>query len=87
MNSLVLGKTISPVEVTPISSHGAWLLTQTEKLFLSSDDFPWFRNQPGKSIIHVEEPFPNHFYWPEIDVDLTVERIKHPDRFPLQHTT
>lgn len=56
MSSLALGKNIPPVEVTSISSHDVWLLTQTEELFLSYDDFPWFRHQPGKSIIHVEEP-------------------------------
>lgn len=86
MNSLALGKNISPVEVSHLSSHGVWLLTQAEELVLSYDDFPWFRNQPVKSIIHVEEPAPSHFYWPDIDVDLTVEMIKHPERFPLQHT-
>jgi len=29
---------------------------------------------------------PNHLYWPEIDVDLTVEMIKHPEQFPLKTT-
>ena len=48
------------------------------------EDFPWFRDQPVKSIINVEEPSPGHFYWPEIDIDLTVEAIEHPERFPLK---
>ncbi|MEN8180825.1 MAG: integron cassette protein, partial [Pseudomonadota bacterium] len=26
---------------------------------------------------------PGHYYWPEIDVDLTKEIIEHPERFPL----
>ena len=25
----------------------------------------------------------NHFYWPELDVDLDMERIQHPVKFPL----
>jgi hypothetical protein len=85
MNSLALGNSISPVEVTHVSSHGVWLLTQSEELFMPYDDFPWFKNQSIQAVLHVEEPSPNHFYWPEIDVDLTADMIKHPERFPLQH--
>lgn len=86
MNSLTLGNNTFPVEVTHISSHGVWLLTQTDELFMSYDDFPWFKNQRVNAILHVEEPSPSHFYWPEIDVDLTVEMIKHPEQFPLKTT-
>lgn len=84
MNSLVLGNSIFPVEITHISSHGVWLLTAAEELFMSYEDFPWFKNQPVNAILHVEEVSPHHFYWPDIDVDLTAEMIKHPERFPLQ---
>lgn len=83
MNSLARGKNISPVEITHISSHGVWLLTSSEELFMSYADFPWFKNQPVNAILQVEEPAPGHFYWPKIDVDLTVEMIKNPERFPL----
>ncbi|MCQ8104082.1 DUF2442 domain-containing protein [Methylomonas sp. SURF-2] len=51
---------------------------------MSYDDFPWFKSQAVNAILHVEEPSPNHFYWPKIDIDLTLEMIKHPERFPLQ---
>ncbi|WP_394707314.1 DUF2442 domain-containing protein [uncultured Desulfobacter sp.] len=33
-------------------------------------------------MINVEEPSPGHFYWPDLDVDLGVESIEHPERFP-----
>jgi hypothetical protein len=49
---------------------------------MSYDDFPWFKDQPVKIILNVEEPSLGHYYWPEIDVDLTKEIIEHPDRFP-----
>ena len=84
MNSLAHGNSTSPVEVTHISSSGVWLLTHDEELFMPYDDFPWFKSQPIKSVINVEEPSPGHFYWPDIDVDLTLEIIRHPERFPLQ---
>ncbi len=76
------GVAVSAIEVTNISSHGIWLLAHDQELFMSYDDFPWFKEQPIKAVLHVEEPSPGHFYWPDIDVDLTQEIIEHPERFP-----
>ncbi len=70
--------TILETEVTHISSHGIWLLTHDKELFMPYEEFPWFKDQPVKSIINVEEQSSGHFYWPDIDVDLTVESIEHP---------
>ena len=78
------GSSISAVEVTNISAHGVWLLAHGKELFMSYDDFPWFRDQSVKSIINVEEPSPGHFYWPDIDVDVTEEIIENPAKFPLK---
>jgi hypothetical protein len=47
-------------------------------------DFPWFKEVALKSVLNVEELSPGHFYWPDIDVDLTEEIIEHPERFPLR---
>lgn len=82
MSSLAHGDNTSAVEITQISSHGVWILSKDKELFMSYEDFPWFKDQPVKSIINVVEQSPDHFYWPEIDVDLTVESIEHPERFP-----
>ncbi len=78
------GKISSAVEVTNISAHGLWLLTRNKELFLSYEDFPWFKDQPIKAVLHVEEQSPGHYYWPDIDVDLSEEIIEHPERFPLK---
>jgi len=71
------------IKVTHISPHGIWLLTQNEELFMPYKDFPWFNQQPIEAILNVEEPSPEHYYWPAIDVDLSREIIKNPDKFPL----
>ena len=84
MNSLAHGNSTLAVEITNISTHGVWLLAHNKELFLSYDNFPWFRDQAIKSIINVEEPSTGHFYWPDIDVDLTEEIIEYPERFPLK---
>lgn len=84
MNSKALGKNTSATEVTNISSHGVWLLTGDRELFMSYDDFPWFKDISVGKIFNVEEPSPGHFYWPDLDIDLTEEIIEHPERFPLK---
>ncbi|MHB8473736.1 MAG: DUF2442 domain-containing protein [Gammaproteobacteria bacterium] len=76
------GKT-SGVEVTNVSVHGVWLLAGDKELFMPYEHFPWFKDASVGKVLNVEEPVPGHFYWPELDVDLTVERIEYPDRFPL----
>ncbi len=84
MNSQALGKSTSLVEVTNISSHGIWLLTADKELFIPYEKFPWFKDASIGKILNVEEPTPGHFYWPELDVDLGIESIEHPERFPLK---
>ena len=84
MSSEPLGIGTLEAEITSISAHGVWLLAGIEELFLSYEDFPWFKDASVGQILNVKEPTPGHFYWPELDIDLGVETIRHPDRFPLQ---
>lgn len=79
----MLGTNISPVEVSGVTRHGFWLLLDDEELFVPFAEFPWFRSASVERIFHVERPQPHHLYWPELDVDLDVESIRHPERFPL----
>jgi len=83
MRSTALGKSTS-VEITNISGHGVWLLTDEQELFMSYEYFPWFKDATVSKVLNVEEPKPGHFYWPDLDVDLTAEIIEHPERFPLK---
>jgi hypothetical protein len=84
MNSQPLGKSTSPVEVTHISNNGVWLLSDDREFFMSYDDFPWFKDEPIRKILKVEEPTPGHYYWPDLDVDIGVDTIEYPERFPLK---
>ncbi len=84
MSSFAHGANTSTVEVTNISAHGIWLLTHNKEIFMSYEDFPRFKDQTVKSIVNVEVLSPGHFYWPDLDVDLTEQIIEHPERFPLK---
>ena len=54
------------------------------ELFMSYEDFPWFKDAPVGRIINIKETQAGHFYWPDLDVDLTTEIINHPERFPIK---
>ena len=83
MRSETLGEDTSRVEVTNISRHGFWLLLGERELFVPFAEFPWFERAPVGSILNVELPHPGHLYWPALDIDLAVESVEHPERFPL----
>lgn len=77
------GTAISAVEVTNVSPHGLWLLLDDREIFLGYDKFPWFKEASIGKVVHVEMPSPNHLFWPELDVDLEVESLLFPERYPL----
>ena len=83
MKSTALRKNTSGAEVLNVSPHGFWLLVGAEELFVPFEQFPWFRDATIGQISRVELPSPNHLYWPELDADLAVESIRHPEQFPL----
>jgi Protein of unknown function (DUF2442) len=71
--------TASRIEVTNITGHGVWQLVADSELFMSYDDFPWFKDAPVGKVLNVEEPGPGHFYWPELDIDVGLETIEIPE--------
>ena len=80
----MLGTNIFQVEVLGLSKHGFWLLLDEEdELFVSFSEFPWFRKASVEQLFQVDRPQPHHLYWPELDIDLHIDSIRHPERFPL----
>ena len=73
----------SEVEVTQIDKHGIWLLIGEKESLLSFENFPWFKDAPVSAIHNVELLNTRHLHWPDLDIDLAVESIEHPERFPL----
>jgi hypothetical protein len=78
------GTSTSGAEVTNISRHGVWLLVDDRELFMPFEEFPWFADAAVKAIVNVERPQPDHLYWPDLDVDLCVDSIEHPEKYPLR---
>jgi hypothetical protein len=59
------------------------LFVGERELFVAFRHFPWFRDASIRAITNVQLPSPHHLYWPDLDIDLAVESIEHPERYPL----
>lgn len=70
-------------EVTHVSRHGFWLLLNNEELLVPFAEFPWFKQATIEQLSVVEWPSENHLYWPQLDIDLSVESVRNPKAFPL----
>jgi hypothetical protein len=81
--SVKRGKSILAVEVANISPHGFWLLIEQTEHFVPFEQFPWFRKATIEQLVNVELPSAHHLYWPDLDIDLAVESITDPQRYPL----
>ncbi|MGH7179454.1 MAG: DUF2442 domain-containing protein [Tepidisphaeraceae bacterium] len=83
MTSVAPGTSTSEVEVTNVSKHGFWLLIGGREAFVPFSEFPWFKDVPIGRLLNVHLLSSHHLYWPDLDVDLAVESLSHPERFPL----
>lgn len=77
------GAPTSAPEVTSISRQGLSLLLDGRERFLDFKSFPWFREAPVRAVFNVGRPGPGHLHWPDMDVDLEVDSIEHPELYPL----
>jgi hypothetical protein len=59
------------------------MLVQGRELMLDFKRFPWFERATMADIREVTLAFGHHLHWPRLDVDLHVDSIDHPERFPL----
>jgi hypothetical protein len=66
-----------------VSRHGFWLFVKEREHFVSFKDFPWFRNATIAQLTDVRLPSPHHLHWPSLDIDLAVDSLDHPEKYPL----
>jgi len=77
------GTTTLGAEVTNVSGHCVWILIDDEELALPYSEFPWFKAGTIQQILNVVRPTPDHLFWPDLDIDLSIQSIRHPERFTL----
>jgi hypothetical protein len=77
------GARILAPEVTHVSEYGLCLLMDGRERFLDFNRFPWFREAPVRAVFNVRRPSHDHLRWPDLDVDLELDSLDHPERYPL----
>lgn len=82
MKLLKSGKDIS-VSVENITPFGIWIFVNGKEYFLNYDQYPYFRDQTLKSIQNVKLLHGFHIHWPDLDVDLEIDNLENPEKYPL----
>jgi hypothetical protein len=83
MISSLPGLGISPSPVTNIDAHGFWLLVDDAEYFVPFADYPVFATATVEQIFAVQPLGPRQFHWPELDVDVELDALETPERYPL----
>lgn len=78
-----LEKNISQTEVLDISKYGVWLMVKGQEFMLPFRDFPWFKDAKVSSVYNVKFVYHSHLHWPELDIDLELDSLKHLEKYPL----
>jgi hypothetical protein len=75
--------TSADVQVLALTPHALWLMLGDRELMLDFGRFPWFARASLDQVCDVALIHGQHLHWPRLDVDLHVDSIEHPERFPL----
>ena len=86
MKSVKHGKDIL-VSVENITPFGIWLFVKENEYFLSYKDYPYFKDHTLSSIQNVQLIHGYHLYWPDLDVDLEIDNLDNPEKYPLKFKT
>ena len=71
------------VSVLMINAQGIMLSVLGHDYFLSYNRIPWMQDAPVRSVLNVRMSGPEAIEWPDLDVDLEIDSLRHPERFPL----
>ena len=72
------------VSVENITPFGIWLYVKGREYFLNYRDYPYFRDQTLRAIQNVTLNHEVHLHWPDLDVDLEIDNLENPARYPLK---
>lgn len=77
------GRSTSKAEIVNISGFGIWLHVEGKEYFLPYEEYPWFRDAKIKEILNVQFIHGSHLRWPDLDIDLEIDSLENPEKYPL----
>jgi hypothetical protein len=69
-------------EVTSIQRTGFWVIVDDTEYFVAFDEYPDFKKATVAQI-HSLRRSKGGLHWDELDVDIEIEVLKHPEQYPL----
>ncbi len=73
----------SKVEILNFSKFGIWVLVDGKEYFVDFDAYPWLKDASVEDLADVHAGYGTGLYWPALDLDISIEALEHPERFPL----
>ena len=70
-------------DVLMINDRGIMISVQGQDYFLSYNRVPWMRDATINEVLDIRMSGKNAIEWPKLDVDLEIESLRHPERYPL----
>lgn len=69
--------------VLMINAQGIMLSVLGNDYFVSYNRLPWMKDASIKSVLNVQMSGNDAIEWHDLDVDLEIDSLKHPERYPL----
>lgn len=71
------------VSVLMINSQGIMLSVQGNDFFVSYNRMPWLKDARISDVLNVRMSGRSAIEWETLGVDLEIDSLKHPERYPL----
>lgn len=69
--------------VLMINDKGLMLSVLGQDYFISFNRLPWMKDAAIRDVLDVQMCGDDALEWPKLDIDLEIDSLKHPERYPL----
>lgn len=69
--------------VLMINDKGLMLSVLGQDYFISFNRLPWMKDAAVRDVLDVQMCGDDAIEWPKLDIDLEIDSLKHPERYPL----
>ena len=69
--------------VLMINDKGLMLSVLGQDYFISFNRLPWMKDAAIRDVLDVQMCGDDAIEWPKLDIDLEIDSLNHPERYPL----
>ena len=74
---------LAETQVTNIQRTGFWIIIDDKEYFIDFEDYSDF-NKATVSQIHSFRRSKDGLHWDELDIDIEIDALKNPEKYPLK---